>query len=223
LSRSQILDAALKIVGTEGVNGLTMRKLAGHLGVEAMSLYNHVKDKRDLLEGVVNVVLSRIVQPDPKLPWAERLEVIFLGLYNALVAYPQLVLLLASERAGLKEPGVLSGMDRIIAALAESGLSPAQQVSAFRGMVAMCCGFVLTHTLGFSATKSDAETHWAQWDATKWDGAGVPHLARLAPQFLKTRPDDDLRFMLQAYLGALQVEAGKTHADHRGRPSPNRQ
>jgi TetR/AcrR family tetracycline transcriptional repressor len=198
----------LEILGTEGLEGLTMRKLAGHLGVEAMSLYNHVKDKHDLLDGVVNVVLSRIAEPDPNLLWAERLEAIFLGLYDALVAYPQLVLLIASEQAGLKDPKVLSGMDTIIATLAESGLSPARQVSAFRGLVALCFGFVLTHTLGLSTTKLDAEAHWAQWDASEWDGANVPHLARLAPQFLKTRPDDDLRFMLKVYLGALQVSSG---------------
>jgi AcrR family transcriptional regulator len=203
LSRERILEAALKILDAEGLAGLSMRRLASDLGVEAMSLYNHVADRRDLMDGVANLVLSKIKPPDLGLPWQRRLEAIAMGLYGALLAHPPLVLLLASAEARVSDPTVMSGMDMIAAALADSGLRPAQQVSAFRGLIAMCFGFVIAHTQGLSSSKAAAEEHWAQWDSSQWNEPNLPHLSRLAPQFLKTHADDDLRFMLKAYLAAL--------------------
>lgn len=207
LSRERVLAAALALVDAEGLAGLSMRRLAAVLHVEAMSLYHHVRDKGDLLSGLVDVVLSRIAPPDPSRPWSERVEAVALGLYRALVAHPSLVLIIASEEGAPTSGEVLRGMDGVVAALAESGLSPAQQVSAFRGLLAMCFGFVLTHTQGLRATRAQAEAAWQAWDSAKWDPAALPHLARLAPQFLITRPDDDFRFMLTAYLDALRATA----------------
>lgn len=207
LSRTKILEAALKILDAEGLAALSMRRLAADLGVEAMSLYNHVTDRRDLLEGVANLVLSKIKPPDASLPWQRRLEEIALGLYGALLAHPPLVLLLASTEAQVKDPTVMTGMDMIAAALAESGLRPAQQVSAFRGLIALCFGFVMAHTQGFSSSKAAAEVVWAGWDSAQWNRPDLPHLSKLAPQFLKTHADDDLRFMLKAYFTALAAQA----------------
>lgn len=211
LSRAKVLEAALKFIDKEGLAALSMRRLAAQLGVEAMSLYNHVDDRRDLLEGVANLVLSRIEPPDPALPWQQRLEAIALGLYQALLAHPPLVTLLASAEARVSDPVVISGLDMIAAALAESGLTRAQQVSAFRGLIALTFGFVMAHTQGLSSSKAAAEAHWAEWDSAQWERPELPHLSRLAPQFLKTHADDDLRFMMKAYLSALaaQVRANK--------------
>ncbi len=206
LTRLKVLEAALKILDAEGLPALSMRRLAADLGVEAMSLYNHVTDRRDLLEGVTNLVLSKIKPPDPSWPWQRRLEEIALGLYHALLAHPPLVLLLVSTEAQVKDPTVMKGLDMIAAALAESGLRPAQQVSAFRGLIALCFGFVMAHTQGFSSSKAAAEAIWARWDSSQWTRSDLPHLSKLAPQFLKTHADDDLRFMMKAYLTALNAQ-----------------
>ena len=94
-------------------------------------------------------------------------------------------------------------MDAAVGARGEAGLSAGQQVSAFRGMIALCFGFTLAHTRGFSVSKAEAEEAWALWDPAPLENAGLPNLSKLAPQFLKTHADDDLRFMLNAYLAAL--------------------
>ena len=208
LTRDLILQTALTILDSQGADGLSMRKLAAALDVEAMSLYNHVKDKQDLLGGLVDLVLSRIELPDQPQSWSQRLETIATKLYEALIQHPALVLVISSEQGQPSDLRVLQGMDSIVAALAESGLSPHQQVSAFRGLLAMCFGFVFTHTQGLSSTKQQAERVWAAWDSGQWDSAALPHLARLAPQFLQTHADDDFRFMLNAYLTALRAAAG---------------
>jgi AcrR family transcriptional regulator len=211
LSRQVICEAALEILSSEGVERLTMRRLAERLGVEAMSLYNHVKDKKDLLEGVVGLVVSRIERPDPARPWRERLEAVVLGLYEALSAHPGLVMLLATEKACLSDPQAVVGMEIILAILEEAGLGPAHRVSAMRGMLAMCFGLVLNHTLGLTASPAEAEAQWQAWDPAALEQSGLPQLGRLARQFLITRPRDDLRFMLDAYLDGVE-RAGRPPA-----------
>ena len=205
LTREFVLETALNILDEQGMDGLSMRKLASALHVEAMSLYNHVQNKNDLLNGVVDLVLARIELPDAALPWRERLEASAVKIYEAFIQHPTLVILISSEQVN---PNVMQGADSIIAALAEAGLPPLRQVNAFRGLLAMCFGFVLTHTQGFSTTKEMAQQEWDQADTSQWDADTLPHLANLAPYFLQTHADDDFQFMLRAYLDAIQGSQG---------------
>src|SRR6266581_9634706 len=63
LSRDQVLRAAVALADESGIEALSMRKLGQVLGVEAMSLYNHVANKGDLLDGMIDVVFSEIGLP----------------------------------------------------------------------------------------------------------------------------------------------------------------
>ncbi len=65
LSRERILDTALALVDEEGIEALSMRKLGQALGYEAMSLYNHVANKDDLLDGILDLVLAEMEPPEP--------------------------------------------------------------------------------------------------------------------------------------------------------------
>ena len=60
LSRERELQAAIELADEGGIEALTMRKLARALGVEAMSLYNHVANKGDLVDGIVDLVISEV-------------------------------------------------------------------------------------------------------------------------------------------------------------------
>ncbi len=91
LTRDEILETALKLVDEGGLEALSMRKLAAELKVDAMSLYNHVRDKDDLLHGLTNLVLGGIKQPEQDLSWRETLEYFAVSLYQALVEHPALV------------------------------------------------------------------------------------------------------------------------------------
>jgi TetR/AcrR family tetracycline transcriptional repressor len=207
LSRDMIVEAAAGILAAQGLAGLTMRRVADTLGVEAMSLYNHLRDKRDLLDGVAGRTLSRIATPDPAQPWPQRLRMLVLSLYDVLAANPWLVMVLTTEQIEPREPQVLAAMEAAIAIFEEAGLDPSRRVSAFRGLLALCFGLVLTHTIGLRMSPARAEKRFAMADVEQWASAGVPRLAALAPQFLTTRPQDDLQFMLDAYIAALEGQA----------------
>jgi AcrR family transcriptional regulator len=65
LSRDRILDAAVAFADEHGIDALSMRKLGQQLGFEAMSLYNHVANKDDLLDGMLDLVLAEMEPPEP--------------------------------------------------------------------------------------------------------------------------------------------------------------
>ena len=74
LSRERVLHAAIALADARGAEELTMRKLAKELGVEAMSLYNHVSNKTDLLDGMVDIVFSEIDAPAAGGDWKAELR-----------------------------------------------------------------------------------------------------------------------------------------------------
>src|SRR3954470_17246025 len=74
LNRERVLRAALALADHGGYESLTMRNLAKELGVEAMSLYNHVANKDDLLDGMVDIVFSEIEAPSPGGDWKAELR-----------------------------------------------------------------------------------------------------------------------------------------------------
>ena len=207
LSREVIIEAAAEVLASSGLAGLTMRRVADSLGVEAMSLYNHVRDKRDLLDGLATRALAKIAVPDPRLTWPERLRLLALDFYAILADSPWLVMALTAEQIEPRDPAILAAMAAALAIFEEAGLTPAQRVSAFRGFLALCLGMVLTHTIGLRMSLGQAEAEFAATDIDRWAVDVPPPMAALAPQFLLTRPADDLQFMLDAYIRALELQS----------------
>src|SRR6266508_475194 len=69
LNRDRVLKAAVRLADKEGIDSLSMRKLARELGVEAMSLYNHVANKDEILSGVLELVADEIELPAADVDW----------------------------------------------------------------------------------------------------------------------------------------------------------
>ena len=74
LSRERILSAALELADERGIEAVTMRELGRALGFEAMSLYNHVANKDDLLDGILDLVLAECEEPAPEGDWVESVQ-----------------------------------------------------------------------------------------------------------------------------------------------------
>ncbi|MEY3015650.1 MAG: hypothetical protein RIT45_4385 [Pseudomonadota bacterium] len=73
LSPARIFEAALALADREGLQRLSMRKIAEQLGVEAMSLYHYVANKDAILDGLVDAVFAEIDAPRPGEPWREAI------------------------------------------------------------------------------------------------------------------------------------------------------
>lgn len=97
LSRDKILKKAIRLADQHGVSALSMRKLAQALGVEAMSLYNHIDNKEDLLDGMVDNVVAQFALPDESQHWKIALRTSVISTHDVLLAHPWVTLLLLSR------------------------------------------------------------------------------------------------------------------------------
>lgn len=161
LSRDAVVDAALRLVDTQGFDALTMRSLAGELGVVAMALYRHVTDKRDLVDAVLDRAMARVELPGADSPWRDGMVVLARSVRSTLLDHPGMVApLLAEPRIGFN---ALTVRERSIAVLRGNG---------FRGDVAeRATSLVLTYAIGFVAL--EVPRRRAGYAP---DGSAEPHL-----------------------------------------------
>src|SRR3954470_24125665 len=111
LSRSRILAAALELVDEQGIDALSMRKLGQSLGFEAMSLYNHVANKDDLLDGVLDLVLAEAEPAPAEAPWDEAIRGSAISMHAAFRRHPWASALLMSTAH--MRPARLQQMDSL--------------------------------------------------------------------------------------------------------------
>jgi AcrR family transcriptional regulator len=140
LSRERILAAALELVDAQGIDALSMRKLGQSVGYEAMSLYNHVTNKDDLLDGMLDLVLAEMEPPaqDGGLP---AIRAAALSAHEALQRHPWAAgLLMAPARV---RPARLEFMDALLGALRNAGFSAETTYHAYHALDAHIIGFSL--------------------------------------------------------------------------------
>ena len=123
LSKRAVVDRALKLADTEGLDALTIRKLAQDLGVTPMALYWHFRSKEDLLEGVAERVWSEIeVNVDPSVPWWAQLQAGLESLLRALRAHPSApALVLEHEK---RNEAALRATEAALEILLSAGFDP---------------------------------------------------------------------------------------------------
>src|SRR4051795_2096618 len=88
LSRERILHAALELADKGGIESLTMRKLGQVLGFEAMSLYNYVANKDDVLDGMLDLVLAECEPPSPSGSWDAAIRSSAISVHHSLRRHP---------------------------------------------------------------------------------------------------------------------------------------
>jgi AcrR family transcriptional regulator len=121
LSRERVLRAALRLADEEGIESLSMRKLAQELGVKAMSLYNHVTNKDDILDGIIDMVISEIELPDLTIDWKIAMRRRSISAHAVLLSHPWATMAIVSRlNAG---PAMLRYVDATLGCLREAGFS----------------------------------------------------------------------------------------------------
>jgi AcrR family transcriptional regulator len=156
LSRDRILKVALQLADQNGLEALSMRKLAEALGVQAMSLYNHVANKDDLLDGMVELVVAQIELPDLEIPWKIALRRRSISAYQVLSHHPWATLTLMS-RINVS-PAMLRYIDTTLGCLKQAGFSYEMADHAWNAIDSHIYGFTLQQ-LNFPIQPSEyAET-----------------------------------------------------------------
>src|SRR5262245_28270532 len=141
LNRDRILRTALAVADESGIQSLSMRKLAQQLGFEAMSLYNHVANKDDVIDGMLDLVLDESEPPSPHEDWAAAIRRSAISVHDALRRHPWSCALLMSPLH--IRPARLRYMDSLLGQLREAGFSAETTYHAYHVLDGHIFGFSL--------------------------------------------------------------------------------
>jgi AcrR family transcriptional regulator len=144
LSRQAILEAALRIVDTEGLDAMTMRRLASTLGVNPMSIYHHLPNKAAVFAGLAELVFSQLeaTVPDDSVPWQDELTNAARAYRDALRAHPNLALQVLSDTSAVSDVVVVT-VEPFYRALDRAGVEPRQIVEVVNTIIDFLHGFSL--------------------------------------------------------------------------------
>jgi AcrR family transcriptional regulator len=204
LNRDRVLHAAVKLADAGGLETLSMRKLGEAVGVEAMSLYNHVADKEDLIDGMVDIVFGEIEVPDPEDGWRESMLRRARSMRHVLSRHRWAIALMESRST--PGPATLRHHDAVIGCLRQGDFSLALAAHAFSALDSYIYGFALTEkALPFETPDETAEL--AQSIMSRFAAGDYPHLAEMASGYImKPGYDhgDEFEYGLNLILDGLQ-------------------
>ena len=202
LTRERILHAAIEVADQNGIEALTMRRLGHRLGVEAMSLYNHVEDKNDILDGVVELIAAQFEVPTGDPDWKTSIRCSVISVHEVLVRHPWASSIIESRaRAG---PVRLRLLDAQVRALTGAGFP---MPIIIRTLVALD-----SHTYGFTLQEQawtlppDEAPELAAALADDLPADTYPNVAAMLDFVTTTRPGTlvDFAFGLDLLLDGLE-------------------
>lgn len=200
LSREKVLQAAIRFADEHGIEALSMRRLGQELGVEAMSLYKHVRNKEDLLHGITDLVVAEIVVPEEASGWKEAMRSRALSAHQVLLRHPWANILMGSQfNLG---PHMLGYINSTLRWLLDAGFSEGLAVDAWHTMDSFIYGYVLQElNLPFDQAESD------QMAASFLEHLPVdryPHFGRVVGFMIGQGYRDNFEFGLDLMLSGLE-------------------
>jgi AcrR family transcriptional regulator len=180
-----------------GADAMTMRRIAGELGCDPMALYRHFANRDALLDAVADLALSEVEDPDPVLPWDERVAATATAVREAAVRHPGITAHMAA-RPPLGEHGrrLAAGM---LDALTTAGLPPATAVRSFQTLVAY-----LASSLAMAV---QAGTRDRRWDQVRDMVDALPGADAAGDELFVVGGVEQFRFGLRLLLVGIRAEA----------------
>ncbi|MBI4934144.1 MAG: TetR/AcrR family transcriptional regulator C-terminal domain-containing protein [Actinobacteria bacterium] len=197
LTPGLIVGAALALVDRDGLDALTMRRLAAELGCEAMSLYKHVPDKATLLQMVIDHVMSDFRTPSAALGWDDRLRAVARDLRRLALAHPHVVPLLAVQLPSSAMS--LVPVDAVLGALHDAGLDDERVVGLFWALVAYVTGALVAEAAAVTGVEQPFP-FGLSGDATEH----LPHVARLGRLLATSEYEVEFERGLELFIDAVE-------------------
>jgi AcrR family transcriptional regulator len=182
LSRDRVLHAAFELADAEGLESLTMHNIAQRLGVKAMSLYRHVENKEDILNGLVELVVSEVELPMTPTNWKAAMRQRATSARRVFARHHWAIGLVESRRR--MGAVTLRHHEWVLGVLLEAGFSVTMAARAYNLLDSYVYGFALQEA---SLTYGSPEEHAEVGQATLRQLAPdeYPHLARVAREFIE--------------------------------------
>jgi AcrR family transcriptional regulator len=155
-TRAQLLRGAIDLADKAGIESFSMRKLSQQLGGGTMSLYNHVSNKDDLLDGMVDIVFSEIELPTGEHDWKTAMRQRAISIRTVMTRHPWAIGLMESRRT--PGPATLRHHDAVIGCLRDAGFSLQLAAHAFAALDSYIYGFALQErSLAFGTPEETTE------------------------------------------------------------------
>lgn len=188
----------------EGLDAVTMRRIGRELGVEAMSLYNHVRDKEDILEGVTEKVMNGFEFPATTGDWKADARAMSEAWRRLLRLHPAVMQLLAERHKPLEGLSTYRAMDSALGVLRRTGLSESETAQAFNTLGSYIFGFVMMEQgLMLGNDDEHARQHGMAMDALQ--DSGLVNLMACFPHFADCTTDEQFAFGLDLLLEGLDA------------------
>jgi AcrR family transcriptional regulator len=213
LSRDRVLRAAVTRADQEGISSLSMRKLGEALGVEAMSLYNHVASKSDLLDGMIDIVFGEIDLPSGDGDWKAAMRRRAVSARRILRRHPWAIGLMESRTS--PGPATLRHHDAVLGCLRRAGFSIALTAHAYALLDSYIYGFALQEaSLPFGSGEEAAQV--AHQISAQFASGQYPYLTEMATEHV-LRPGydygDEFVIGLDLILDGLAAAARRAPGD----------
>jgi AcrR family transcriptional regulator len=147
LTRNVVLATALEIIDRDGVDGLSMRRLARALGRDPMILYRHAPNKAALLDGVAETVLAQLRVDSTDRDWAAQLRTVARDYRRLALAHPHVVPLLVTRLLttplALRPHSTLRPLEDVLTLLTRAGFSGPDALHIYRALFGFLQGHVL--------------------------------------------------------------------------------
>lgn len=205
LTRDRVLRHALRIVDTDGLHALTMRRLGAELDVDPMAVYRHVPNKAQLLDGVTELLWAQAFDPaafGAEPTWKDQFFSAMCRFREILLEHPKALPLMATHP--LVTPEQYATADRALAALEEAGLVATPQTLY---LVVDAVNYTVGHVLAEAGEPAGGAGGQTSGQDVARLVADLPHVARLVqalldddPGSVSSRWDEQYRMGLRAML-----------------------
>ena len=209
LTTDRVVDAALRIADTDGIDGVSLRRIAATLGVTPMAIYRHVRDKGHLLDLMADRLLMELdpASPEPS-SWQEELRRVAASLLAVVQAHPAAPFLLSRP---FVSPSALRVTETMLAILDRAGFGPGESVRLVQVLTGMILGPAIhraTYSAAWRESATDAEPEQAAWAALTAEE--FPNLARVADQLMDWRPGPEAdRLTIELWVAGIEQLANQ--------------
>jgi AcrR family transcriptional regulator len=207
LTRERVVATALRVMDAEGVEAVTMRRVGRELGVEAMSLYNHVRDKEDLLDGVTEAVLAEFRWEPRTDDWMELGRGAAREWRRVVRAHPNVIRLMIERKHPLTSAEALRPTEIALDLLRRAGLSERDTANAFQAFGGYIFGVVMMEIGNLAPGRAAA---WERLPGTEIGAslpAEFPCLNEMLPWMTACDPEATFELGLDLLLEGIRARA----------------
>jgi AcrR family transcriptional regulator len=204
LTRELIVQTALAVMDAEGLDAVTMRRVGRELGVEAMSLYNHVRDKEDLLDGISEAVMADFRWEASSGDWVAEGRAAAHEWRRLLKAHPNVMTVLAERKHPLTSPDSLRPTEIALGILRRAGLSERETIHAFQAIGGYIFGLVMMEVGNVGPGRPGQAGAEVSGELSASIASDFPCLAQMLPWLAECDMDATFEFGLDLLLEGIR-------------------